>query len=157
VRPVLLDVTDATSIDRVRQLVNAAGILVLGPVEAVPDQQTREQFEVNLFGALAVRRAFLPPMRERGHGRIVNVSSALGRFALPGSGLCSASKFALEAASDALRMELAPFGVQVVLVEPGSSPLHCTGGPPPLCPATAKPSSPTAQHGPRGSGSPSGC
>jgi NAD(P)-dependent dehydrogenase (short-subunit alcohol dehydrogenase family) len=58
-------------------------------------------------------------MRQRGAGRIVNVSSILGRFALPGSGLYAASKFALEAASDALRMELAPFGVQVVLVEPG--------------------------------------
>jgi NAD(P)-dependent dehydrogenase (short-subunit alcohol dehydrogenase family) len=100
-------------------LINAAGILVLGPVEAVPDPQTRAQFEVNLFGALAVTRAFLPPMRQRGRGRIVNVSSILGRFALPGSGIYSASKFALEAASDALRLELAPFGVQVVLVEPG--------------------------------------
>jgi NAD(P)-dependent dehydrogenase (short-subunit alcohol dehydrogenase family) len=100
-------------------LVNAAGILVLGPVEAVPDPQTRAQIEVNLFGALAITRAFLPPMRQRGAGRIVNVSSILGRFALPGSGLYAASKFALEAASDALRIELAPFGVQVVLVEPG--------------------------------------
>jgi NAD(P)-dependent dehydrogenase (short-subunit alcohol dehydrogenase family) len=132
VRPVVLDVTDAASIDSTLYqigtetgghgldvLVNAAGILVLGPVEAVPDQQTRAQFEVNLFGSLAVTRAFLPPMRERGAGRIVNVSSILGRFALPGSGLYSASKFAIEAYSDALRMELAPFGVRVVLVEPG--------------------------------------
>jgi NAD(P)-dependent dehydrogenase (short-subunit alcohol dehydrogenase family) len=100
-------------------LVNAAGILVLGPVEAVSDQQTRAQLEVNLFGSLAVTRAFLPPMRERRSGRIVNVSSILGRFALPGSGVYAASKFALEAASDALRLELAPFGVRVVLVEPG--------------------------------------
>jgi NAD(P)-dependent dehydrogenase (short-subunit alcohol dehydrogenase family) len=58
-------------------------------------------------------------MRQRHGGRIVNVSSVLGRFALPGSGIYSASKFALEAASDALRLELAPFGVEVVLVEPG--------------------------------------
>ena len=132
VRPVVLDVTDRASIDNARQqvatatrghgldvLVNVAGTLVLGPVEAVPEEQTRSQFEVNLFGSLAVTRAFLPPMRERGAGRIVNVSSILGRFALPGSGLYSASKFAIEAYSDALRMELAPFGVRVVLVEPG--------------------------------------
>jgi NAD(P)-dependent dehydrogenase (short-subunit alcohol dehydrogenase family) len=132
VRPVPLDVTDPAAIDHARHqvmaatggygldvLVNAAGILVLGPVEAVSDQQTRAQLEVNLFGTLAVTRAFLPPMRHRGAGRVVNVSSTLGRFALPGSGIYAASKFALEAASDALRIELAPFGVQVVLVEPG--------------------------------------
>jgi NAD(P)-dependent dehydrogenase (short-subunit alcohol dehydrogenase family) len=132
VRPVVLDVTDQASIDRAREqvgtqtrghgldvLVNAAGILVLGPVEAIPDEQTRAQFEVNLFGSLAVTRAFLPPMRERGSGRIVNVSSILGQFALPGSGVYAASKSALGAVSDALRMELAPFGVRVVLVEPG--------------------------------------
>jgi NAD(P)-dependent dehydrogenase (short-subunit alcohol dehydrogenase family) len=132
VRPLVLDVTDQASIANAREqvdtatsghgldvLVNVAGTLVLGPVEAVPDDQTRTQFEVNLFGSLAVTRAFLPPMRERGTGRIVNVSSILGRFVLPGSGLYSASKFAIEAYSDALRMELAPFGVRVVLVEPG--------------------------------------
>ncbi|HEX2375903.1 MAG TPA: SDR family NAD(P)-dependent oxidoreductase [Actinomycetota bacterium] len=130
-RPVVLDITDQASIDHARQqittqtsghgldvLINAAGTLVLGPVEADSDPQTRAQFEVNLFGALAVTRAFLPPMRDRGHGRIVNVASILGRFALPGSGIYAASKFALEAASDALRIELAPFGVGVV-VEPG--------------------------------------
>jgi NAD(P)-dependent dehydrogenase (short-subunit alcohol dehydrogenase family) len=132
VRPVVLDVTDQAAIDRAHQqitdqtashrlevVINAAGILVLGPVEAVADPQTRAPFEVNLFGALAVTRAFLPPMRQRRQGRIVNVSSIMGRFALPGSGLSSASKSALEAASDAMRTELAPFGVQVVLVEPG--------------------------------------
>jgi NAD(P)-dependent dehydrogenase (short-subunit alcohol dehydrogenase family) len=139
IHPVPLDVTDQASIDHARQqimaetggygldvLVNAAGILVLGPVEAVTDQQTRAQLEVNLFGTLAVTRAFLPPMRQRHGGRIVNVSSVLGRFALPGSGIYSASKFALEAASDALRLELAPFGVGVVLVQPGviATPLY---------------------------------
>ena len=132
VRPLVLDVTDPASIDDARQqvgsetagygldvLVNVAGMLVLGPVESVPEEQTRAQFEVNVFGSLAVTRAFLPSMRERGAGRIVNVSSIMGRFVLPGSGLYSASKFAIEAYSDALRMELAPFGVRVVLVEPG--------------------------------------
>lgn len=132
VRPIVLDVTDGASIDDARQqvgtwtaghgldvLVNVAGTLVLGPVEAVSTERIRAQFEVNVFGSLAVTRAFLPPMRERGAGRIVNVSSIMGRFALPGSGLYSASKFAMEAYSDALRMELAPFGVRVVLVEPG--------------------------------------
>jgi NAD(P)-dependent dehydrogenase (short-subunit alcohol dehydrogenase family) len=92
-------VTDPAAVDHARHqiqtetgghgpdvLINAAGILVLGPVEAVSDQQTRSQFEVNLFGTLAVTRAFLPQMRQRGSGRIVNVSSILGRFALPAAG-----------------------------------------------------------------------
>ncbi len=129
---IALDVTDQSSIDHaVHQvhtateghgldvLVNAAGTMVLGPVEAVPDELVEGQFHVNVFGLVAVTRAFLPQMRDRRAGRIVNVSSAMGRFALPGSGWYSASKFAVEAISDALRMELAPFGVRVVLVEPG--------------------------------------
>lgn len=130
--PIVLDVTDRESIDDARErvrvatgghgldvLVNAAGRMILGPLEATPNEHVRAQFEVNLFGLLAVTRAFVPSMRERGAGRIVNVSSVVGRFALPGQGVYSASKFALEACSDALRMELAPFGVRVVLVEPG--------------------------------------
>ena len=127
-----LDVTDAGSIAaaaaRINEgtagrgpdvIINAAGIAVLGPAEAIPAEQVRHQFEVNLVGPLAVTAAFLPAMRNRGSGRIVNVSSILGRFALPGTGVYSASKFALEALSDAMRAELAPFGVSVVLVEPG--------------------------------------
>jgi len=100
VRPLPLDITDPAAIDHARHqiidqtgghgldvLINAAGTLILGPVEAVADLQTRAQFEVNLFGTLAVTRAFLPPMRDRGQGRIVNVASIMGRFALPGSGI----------------------------------------------------------------------
>ena len=132
IRALPLDVTDAGSIaaaaGRINAdtagrgpdvIINAAGIAVLGPAEAIPAGQVRRQFEVNVVGPLAVAAAFLPAMRGRGAGRIVNVSSILGRFALPGTGVYSASKFALEALSDAMRAELAPFGVSVVLVEPG--------------------------------------
>jgi NAD(P)-dependent dehydrogenase (short-subunit alcohol dehydrogenase family) len=132
IQAVPLDVTDAGSIaaaaGRINAdtagrgpdvIINAAGIAVLGPAEAIPAEQVRRQFEVNLVGPLAVAGTFLPAMRSRGSGRIVNVSSILGRFALPGTGVYSASKFALEALSDAMRAELAPFGVSVVLVEPG--------------------------------------
>jgi NADP-dependent 3-hydroxy acid dehydrogenase YdfG len=132
IRPIVLDVTDHRSIAHAHEqvqsatdghgldaLVNAAGVMILGPVEAVPNELIRKQFDVNLFGLLDVTKAFVPDMRARGAGRIVNVSSILGRFVLPGSGLYSATKFATEAASDALRMELAPYGVSVVLVEPG--------------------------------------
>jgi NAD(P)-dependent dehydrogenase (short-subunit alcohol dehydrogenase family) len=132
VRPVILDVTDPDSIAAVHArihdetagagpdvLVNVAGIAVLGPVEAVPDAYVRRQFDTNVFGTLAVTRAFVPAMRVRRRGRVVNVSSVLGRFTLPGTGVYAAAKYALEAASDALRTELAPFGIAVVLVEPG--------------------------------------
>jgi NAD(P)-dependent dehydrogenase (short-subunit alcohol dehydrogenase family) len=122
VRLLPLDITDPAAIDHARHqiidqtggngldvVINTAGILILGPVEAVADPHPRAQFEVNLFGTLAVTRAFLPAMRDRGQGRIVKVSSSMGRLALPGGGIYAASKFALEAASDALRIELAPF------------------------------------------------
>jgi short-subunit dehydrogenase len=80
----------------------------------------RELFDTNLFGLLAVTRAFLPAMRERGQGRVVNVGSIMGRVAMPLLGAYNASKHAVAAVTDALRMELAPFGVTVVLVEPGA-------------------------------------
>jgi NAD(P)-dependent dehydrogenase (short-subunit alcohol dehydrogenase family) len=127
-----LDVTDPTSVaaarDQVRAdtggggpdvLVNAAGVAALGPIEATPLGEMRRQFDVNVLGALAVTQSFLPDMRARRAGRIVNISSVLGRFTLPGTGAYAASKHALEAISDALRVELAPFGIAVVLVEPG--------------------------------------
>lgn len=127
-----LDVTDETSIEAARAwvslstdgygldaLVNNAGYGHLGPMELVTSEQLRAQFETNVIGVMAVTRAFLPAMRSRGKGRIVNVSSVAGRLTMPLMGAYEASKYALESISDALRMELAPFGVQVVIVEPG--------------------------------------
>jgi NAD(P)-dependent dehydrogenase (short-subunit alcohol dehydrogenase family) len=99
-------------------LVNAAGFALPGPVEALSTEAIEHQFATNVFGLLEVTRGVLPAMRERRSGRVINVSSVVGRFALPGLGAYSASKFALEALSDALRMELADFGVSVVLIEP---------------------------------------
>jgi NAD(P)-dependent dehydrogenase (short-subunit alcohol dehydrogenase family) len=131
VLPVVLDITDPASIENARErihdetagagpdvLINAAGIAVMGPVEAIPDAYVRRQFDTNVFGTLAVTRAFISGMRVRHRGRVINVSSVLGRFSLPGTGVYSAAKYALEAVSDALRVELAPFGVDVVVVEP---------------------------------------
>jgi len=100
-------------------LVNNAGVAALGPVETVPDSEWRRVIGVNLLGAAACIRACLPSMRERGHGTIVNVSSVNGRVPAPGAGAYVASKFALEGLSEALRLEVAPFGVRVVLVQPG--------------------------------------
>ena len=99
-------------------LVNNAGIAVSGPVEVVPMDEWRRQIEVNLLGQIAVTRALLPAVL-RARGRIVNMSSIGGRVANPLFGPYSASKFALEAVSDALRREVAEHGVRVVSVEPG--------------------------------------
>jgi NAD(P)-dependent dehydrogenase (short-subunit alcohol dehydrogenase family) len=124
---VRLDVTDAAKVDSLRQglgehalagLVNNAGVAVPGPLEFVPIERFREQLEVNLVGQVAVTQALIPALR-RGRGRIVNVSSIGGRVALPLMGPYAASKFGLEGASDSLRRELAQFGVEVVVVEPG--------------------------------------
>jgi short-subunit dehydrogenase len=101
-------------------LVNNAGYALPGPLEALTDADLRALFDTNVFGLLAVTRAFLPRMRERGAGRVVNVGSVMGRVTMPLLGAYNASKHAVAALTDALRMELAPFGVRVVLVEPGA-------------------------------------
>lgn len=99
-------------------LVNNAGIALAGPVEGVSLERWREQFEVNVFGLIAVTQAFLPFVRKTA-GRIVNLSSISGIATMPYLGPYSASKFAVEAISDALRREIAQFGCRVIVVEPG--------------------------------------
>jgi len=98
---------------------NNAGFGDVGPVETMDLDRARAMFEVNVFGLVGLTQLVLPPMRERRRGRIVNLSSIAGRFVTPGAGWYGASKHALEGISDALRLELHQFGVQVVLVEPG--------------------------------------
>lgn len=129
--PLLLDVTDAASIGAAREeveravgeaglagLVNNAGIAVPGPLEILPLEEFRRQLEVNVTGALAVTQAFLPLVR-RAQGRIVQMGSISGRLASPFVGAYAASKFALEALTDALRVELLPWGLEVSIIEPG--------------------------------------
>lgn len=130
--PVLLDVTDDTSIknaqvivsEQVRShglygLVNNAGIAVAGPLEAVPIPDLRRQLEVNVIGQVAVIQTFLPLIR-RAKGRIINMGSIAGRGAMPLMGPYAASKFALEAITDALRLEVQQWGIQVSIIEPGA-------------------------------------
>jgi NAD(P)-dependent dehydrogenase (short-subunit alcohol dehydrogenase family) len=100
-------------------LVNNAGIAVGGPLEFIPLDNFRNQIEVNLTGQLAVIQEFLPLLR-KGKGTIVNIASIGGRVALPINGPYNASKFALEALSDSLRLELQPWGIKVAVIEPGS-------------------------------------
>jgi short-subunit dehydrogenase len=132
IEPVVLDIADeesrsravATIIERTQGygldvLVNNAGYAQLGPIEEIPLEKLRRQFEVNVFGLLAFTQPFLPFMRERRRGRIVNVGSIAGRISTPFMGAYSASKYALEAINDAMRLELSPFGVHVILIAPG--------------------------------------
>lgn len=125
--PLPLDVTRPEDLEEAKRalpeglfgLVANAGIAPAGPLELVPPEVVEEGLRVNVLGTLRTVQAFLPHLR-RGRGRIVLMGSVSGLVALPLMGPYAASKFALEALADALRVELAPFGVKVVLVEPGS-------------------------------------
>jgi NAD(P)-dependent dehydrogenase (short-subunit alcohol dehydrogenase family) len=126
-----LDVTDEDSIlafqtqvldeyGRVDVLINNAGYAGAGFVEEISMDEYRSQFETNVFGVIAVTKAFLPVMRKQRHGCIINVSSLSGKVAFPGLSPYIASKHAIEGWSESLRLEMQPFGVKVVLIEPGS-------------------------------------
>jgi NAD(P)-dependent dehydrogenase (short-subunit alcohol dehydrogenase family) len=103
-----------------RAVVNNAGVIVQGPMELVPADELHRQFAVNVFGPAEVTRAFLPLLRS-GRGRVVNISAPTGRLAVPYAGPISSSKAALESLSAATRVELAPWGIPVVIVVPGST------------------------------------
>ena len=126
ITPVELDVTvpdhliglDRVLPERLDALVNNAGVAVPGPIETLTRTDMHRQFEVNVFGPLALTRAVLPRLR-RARGRVVFISSINGRVSFPFTGMYNASKYAIEAVADCLRVELRPFGVQVALVEPG--------------------------------------
>jgi NAD(P)-dependent dehydrogenase (short-subunit alcohol dehydrogenase family) len=128
--PLHLDVTNADQIaeavrtvslhtDRLDGLVNNAGVFIPGPFEQLPMADLVETFRVNVFGVVAVTQAFLPLVRSA-RGRIVLVSSMSGRVSVPGVSAYSASKAALTALADAMRLELEPWGIRTVLVEPGA-------------------------------------
>lgn len=104
---------------RIDLLVNNAGFGLGGAVEDVPLEEVRRQFEVNLFGLAEITKQVLPTMRNQGSGRIVNISSMAGRFSSPFLGWYHATKYSVEAFSDALRLEVKPFGIKVSIIEPG--------------------------------------
>ena len=104
---------------RIDVLVNNAGYGYFGAIENVTMEEARRQVEVNVFGLAELTQLVLPAMRKQGSGRIVNISSIAGRMVLPFGGWYHVSKFSVEALSDALRMEVQPFGIDVVLIEPG--------------------------------------
>jgi NAD(P)-dependent dehydrogenase (short-subunit alcohol dehydrogenase family) len=129
-RALALDVTDEDSmraaVDAVRSEAGAVGVLInnagysqSGAVESVPMERVRAQFETNVFGLVRMCQLVLPGMREQRWGKIVNLSSMGGRLTFPGGGLYHATKYAVEALSDALRFEVRGFGVDVIVIEPG--------------------------------------
>lgn len=132
IEPVILDITDDAHVSalaervaqdrgvrRLRAVVNNAGIAINGPVETLPLQEWRRQFEVGVFGQIAVIQALLPTLIAD-RGRVINISSAGGKVAMPSFGAYSGAKFAIEAVSDSLRREVAGFGVKVAVVIPGA-------------------------------------
>lgn len=131
--PLLMDVTDATSIQHAAQqvrgmvgtsglqgLINNAGVAIAGPLEFLPIAELRQQLEVNVIGQVAVTQAFLPMLRQSTHARIINIGSVSGLIAYPLLGPYNASKFALEALTDSLRMELKQWGIHVALIDPSA-------------------------------------
>lgn len=131
IEPLVLDVTDAESVAaavshvessrcRIDVLVSNAGYGELGLVEGVPLEAARRQFEVNVFGAMDVIRRVLPIMRRQRSGRIIQVASIVSHISLPVMGWYAASKHAVKALMDSLRLEVKPFGIHVVLIEPGA-------------------------------------
>jgi NAD(P)-dependent dehydrogenase (short-subunit alcohol dehydrogenase family) len=128
-RTLALDVTDEASMaaavrtveeaEGVGVLVNNAGYSQSGAIESVPIERVRAQFETNVFGLVRLTQLVLPRMREQRWGKVVNLSSMGGRFTFPGGGFYHATKYAVEAISDAMRFEVQGFGVRVVLIEPG--------------------------------------
>jgi NAD(P)-dependent dehydrogenase (short-subunit alcohol dehydrogenase family) len=135
--PVTMDVDDDDSVregiyevtrreGRIDVLVNCAGFGISGAIEDTPMAMARAQFETNVFGVLRVCQHALPLMRREGSGLIVNVSSIAGALALPFQGIYSSAKFALEGLSEALSAEVRPFGIRVVLIQPGDFPTGFT-------------------------------
>ena len=129
--PIRMDVTDEASMQegvktlldaegRIDVLINNAGYGYFGAVENVPMDEARRQQEVNVFGLVRLCQLVLPTMRAQGSGRIINVASVAGRAVIYYGGWYNVSKYSVEALSDAMRMELKPFGIEVVIIEPGA-------------------------------------
>ncbi len=130
-----LDVTQAESIQtaveatlqkfgRIDVLINNAGYAQVGAIEELSDEQIQHMYDVNVFGVMRMVRAVAPYMRKQNAGQIINISSIAGKVVTPVNGAYSSTKFALEAISDALRLEVEPFNIQVILIEPGAIKTH---------------------------------
>ncbi len=128
-----IDITDDASVEqaiesivgitgRLDVVVNNAGVSYSGPLEAFTLEQVQQQFDTNVFGVLRVNRAALPHMRRQGSGLLLQIGSIAGRLALPFQGLYGATKFALEGLTESYRDELAPFGIDAAIIEPGTYP-----------------------------------
>lgn len=124
ITPIVGDITSETDRKKLDNLeidvlINCAGIGKSGPISYVPMNEIKNNFEVNVFGTLAMIQLFAPKFIKKNKGRIINISSVAGKIAIPYLGIYNATKFALEAASDSLRQELQPYGIFVSIIEPG--------------------------------------
>ncbi len=157
VRPVQLDVVDPAQREaavaaiveehgRIDALVNNAGIALGGFQEQIAEDELRRMFDVNVFAPFALTKLCLPHMRAQRSGVVINVTSMAGRQAMPGLGGYAGSKFALEGMTEALRHELRPFGVRVVLVEPGPYKTDIFGRNRRVAAASARPDDPYAEY-----------
>jgi NADP-dependent 3-hydroxy acid dehydrogenase YdfG len=108
-----------TKFDRIDVLINNAGMALRGAVEDLPEKLLNLIFDTNITGCVRMISAVVPHMRRQGFGRIINISSYFGKITIPGNAGYSSTKYALESLSDALRMELAPFGIKTIVIEPG--------------------------------------
>lgn len=128
-----IDVTDDASVDqaiesiiasvgRLDVVVNNAGMSYSGPLEAFTPEQVQQQFEINVFSVIRVNHAAIPHMRKQGSGLLVQIGSIVGRIAMPFIGLYGATKFALEGLTESYSYELAPFGIEAAIIEPGTFP-----------------------------------
>ena len=128
-----IDITDDTSVEeaietvvettgRLDVVVNNAGVSYSGPIEAFTIEQVQQQFDTNVFGVWRVNHAAIPYMRKQGNGLLLQIGSIVGRLGLPFLGLYGATKFALEGLTDSYSYELAPFGIDVAIIEPGTYP-----------------------------------
>src|SRR2546421_3991117 len=135
-----IDVTDDASVERaiaaiietsgrLDVVVNNAGVSYSGPLEAFTLEQVRQQFEINVFSVLRVNRAALPQMRKQGSGLLLQIGSIVGRLGMPFLGLYGATKFALEGLTESYRYELAPFGIDAAIIEPGTFPTTISANP----------------------------
>jgi NAD(P)-dependent dehydrogenase (short-subunit alcohol dehydrogenase family) len=149
VQIVEVDVTDDAAVEqaiefviktsgRLDVVVNNAGFAYVGPLEAFTMEQVHQQFETNIFGIWRVNRAAIPHMRRQSSGLLLQIGATGGRIAVPFLGLAGATKFALEGLTESYRQELAPFGIDAAIIEPGTYPTSPGAMPPPIAADTAR-------------------
>lgn len=140
----LYDILEAHN--KIDMLINNAGIGIAAPIEEIPIQEIKEAFDINLFGSIQMIQSIVPIMRKNKNGLIINISSIAGKVGLPFQGVYSSTKFAVEAVTEALSIELKPFGINVCLIEPGDYKTNVNINRKEVRPSPASPYAPRLSH-----------